>query len=454
MFEHIKTVVLSILIMLSIFLTVQIWTFQPEYAILKSTEYIENTSIGEEKSLPEAIRPRQIAIHNNGNSFSPIDSPTFLEDFYNDYRGTSLQVRSFSSSLSQYVGDPELNGIEFSFSDSIPKEILKEIFEINDAESLIIHEFDRLVLFLSDENDRKQVDGKLISLQEQMYVNVTTNISVSKFKEELDIEESDQFYKVFSHEVINYGNGFKRVTFLPEDPLMIDSVMYLAKPISPDHFKQTLFSDPNFVKHYFQSDGEESFTDGNRMVNVLYGGNVLRYINPTFGDVVERSNRPILMSAVNFLNGHGGLTNSFYYDSVNTFDTNEKITFRLMIDGWPVYDSSYFDINHLFEITLSRNGNHQFDEYVRPLFYVEDEPVDITQTTKVPSGHDLVETLMQKEGFNRFLLTDISIGFMMIKRQSFVIFEPRWFIHYNGNWEAVNVVNETDDSEEFLDGLE
>ncbi len=454
MFEHIKTLILWFLILLSIFLTVQIWTFQPEYAILKSTEYIENTPIGEEKRLPEVIKPKQVVIHQHGTSFSPIERNDFLESFYEEYRGTSIQKRSISSSLLPYDKYTEFKAVEFTFPDSLPKEVLNEIFQIKDIESFIINEIDRIVLFLDNEMDKERVHGKLISFKEQMYVNVVTNISPSKFKEDVTKEKTEQFYEVFSYEVINYGDGFKKTVYLPEESLFVNSVTYLAKPISPDHFKQTLFSDPNFVKHYFQSDGEESFTDGNRMVNVLYSGNVLRYINPTFGDVIERNSRPILFSALDFLNGHGGLTNSFYYDSLKNFGTNEEITFRLVIDGIPVYRSNYFGVNHLFEITLNRDGGHQFDEYVRPLFYVEDDPVNITKTTKIPSGHALIETLKEKRDFNRFLLTDISIGFMMIKRQSFVTFEPRWFIQYNGNWEVVDVVDETEDSEGFLNGLE
>ncbi|UTW70608.1 hypothetical protein KHA80_10775 [Anaerobacillus sp. HL2] len=37
MIEHIKTTILWILILLSVFLTYQIWTFQPNYGILENT---------------------------------------------------------------------------------------------------------------------------------------------------------------------------------------------------------------------------------------------------------------------------------------------------------------------------------------------------------------------------------------------------------------------------------
>ncbi|MCT8139997.1 hypothetical protein H1D32_21260 [Anaerobacillus sp. CMMVII] len=104
--------------------------------------------------------------------------------------------------------------------------------------------------------------------------------------------------------------------------------------------------------------------------------------------------------------------------------------FRLLVDGVPVYRSSLFEVtNHLYEISLQRGSGNQIEQYIRPLFFLENEPINITKSTKLPSGSELIEALQNIEGFQSHFLTDINYGFMMIKRQSFVIFEPRWFIN-------------------------
>lgn len=453
MFEHIKTATLWFMILLSVFLTYQIWTFQPNYAILKSTEYIANTQIGKEKKLQQIIRPKQVILHQEGHYYSPLEKMGFLERFYEDYSGVSIDQFTLVPNLNVYNRSNDDAKIEYIFPTSIPVDALKEIFQMSSNEDLFISNIDRFILFIEVEQEKEQVYVKFISNDTQVVVKARTNISVGKFKEDVMAATTDNFYEVFPFDITLYGNGFKKTVFLPVESHYVNSVTYLAKPIGTDLFKQLLFSDPNFVKQYLQSNGEESFTDGNRMVNILHNGNVLRYINPTFGDMVERSSKHVLFTALDFLNAHGGLTNSFYYDSKKSLGSTEEITFRLVIDGVPVYRSNLFDVNNLFEITLQRGAGNQIEQYVRPLFFVEDEPVNITKSTKLPSGPSLIEALKNKEDFQSHLLTDLNYGFMMIKRQSFVIFEPRWFIEYKGNWQVVHIVDE-EDSEGISNGLE
>jgi regulatory protein YycH of two-component signal transduction system YycFG len=451
MFEHIKTITLWFLILLSIFLTFQIWTFQPNYAILKSTEYIDNTQIGEEQKLQQIIKPKQVVLHQEDNFYVPMDNQAFMEEFYEKYLGVSLDRFTLTPTISTYNHFDSDNKLEFIFPTSIPVEALKEIYHITN-DQFFISSVDRIILFLTIGQEKEQVNVKFISNEDRMVVEAQTNISVSQFKEDVFIDNTDAYYQVFPYDIIDYANGFKKTVFLPLESHYLNSVTYLAKPIPTEHFKQVLFSDPNFVKQYIQSNGEESFTDGNRMVNILQGGNILRYINPTFGDLIERSSKPAMFSAFDFLNGHGGFTNSFSYDSIKSYGSTEEITFRLIIDGLPVYGSNLFEVNNnLYEMTLHRGNGNQIEQYIRPLFFIENEPINITKSTKLPSGATLLEALEMIDGFKPYLLTDINYGFMMSKRQSFVIFEPKWFIHYNGQWEVVNIV---DDSEGIPNGLE
>lgn len=455
MIEPIKTTTLWFLILLSVFLTYQIWTFQPNYAILKNTEYIEHTQIGDEKKLQQVIKPKQVVLHQEGNYFIPMDNFTFVKRYYEEYFGVTLENFSLLPNVNTFNRNESDYKMEFIFPTSIPAETLKELFQISSNDNLYVSSVDRIILFLTKDEEKEEVHVQIISNEAQMVVEGQSNISVSKFKEDVIHDNNDVFYKAFPYDIIDYGSGFRKTIFLPFESHSINSVTYLAKPIPTDYFKQILFSDPNFVKQYLQSNGEETFTDGNRMVNILENGNILRYINPTFGDLIERNNKSVLFTALDFLNGHGGFTNSFYFDSSKAYGSTDEITFRLVIDGLPVYRSNLFEVNNnLYEITLHRGIGNQIEQYVRPLFFMEDEPINITKSTRLPSGISLVEALENSEDIRRDLITDINFGFMMMKRQSFVIFEPRWFIEYDGNWQAVQIVEEPDDSEGTENGLE
>ncbi len=454
MVEHVKTVTLWILILLSVFLTYQIWTFQPKYEILKNTEYIENTQIGEEKKLLEVIKPKQIVYHQEDHFYSPINKEEVMQAINEAFQGASFDQFLLTPTTNSTYRNNTSNKLEYIFPTSIPLEALKESFQINMDDSTVINYVDRLLLYVMKEEEKEFVYVKFISNQEKLAIEAQTNIPVSKFKEDMIVNRAKDFYEVFPYDVVDYDHGFKKTVFLPVKSHFVNSVTYLAKPISMEHFKQLLFSDPNFVKHYIQINGEESFTDGNRMVNILQGGNVLRYINPTIGDIVERSNKHILFSSFDFVNGHGGLTNSFYFDSMKSLGSSDEITFRLMVDGIPVYHSNFYGGNNLFEITLQRGSGNLIEQYRRPLYYLEDEQAHITKSTKLPSGRKIIEKLNSRVDFDRTLLTDINYGFMMVKRQSFVTFEPSWFIQYNGEWEIMNIGNEASNSEAINNGLE
>lgn len=454
MIENIKTTVLWLLILLSVFLTYQIWTFQPEYAILKSAEYIDNTQIGEEKTLQQVIMPKQIIFHQEGSSFSPTNQLEYNETLYEEFfRGMTLE--NFSPPTTLELGnDHEANTeIELIFPDSIPVDVIKEIYQINSREQLLIEEVDQVIFSLIESGEIVQVRVRMISLKEKLTIEAVTNLSVSSFEEAVTTSISELSYQVFPYTLFNYGNQFKKKVYLPENSLEVDSATYLSNPIAPEHFKQLLFSDPSFVKHYLQSNGEESFTDGNRMVNVLNSKNVLKYINPGFGEIANLSSKSALISALDFINGHGGMTNPFYFDSLKSVASNDEITFRLAVGGYPVYESNFYDVNNLFEIALNRVDGNQIKQYTRPLFHIEAESINSIKTTKLPSGHELIDMLKMKSDFNLYMLTDINKGFKMTKRQSLITFEPSWFIKYNGKWESVSFA-QTNDSEVILGGLE
>lgn len=455
MIEHIKTTILWVLILLSVFLTYQIWTFQPNYGILKNTEYIDNTQIGVEKHLSEVIHPKQIIINNAGDFFSPIESSSNTKKYYEQYVGVTIEDLTLSSSPVDLRNEKNVKAMEYIFSTKIPFEALKEIYQFTNSEQTLIQNIDQIIFYLYEKDDIEQIKVRFISFDDQIIAEAVTNVSVSKFKEDLMMEVKEDFMEVFPYELVNSDNVFSKIVFLPEENVSVNSVTYLANSIDAEHFKELLFSDPNFVKHYSQSNGEESFTDGNRMMNVLYSGNVLRYINPYFGEAVERSNKTSLLMSLDFLNGHGGFTNTFYYDSLKSIGVSDEVTFRLFIDGLPVYKSNFYSGNNLFEITLNRGNGNQIEQYVRPLFKLEEnEPINITQSAILPSGHELLKEISSLEDFDPQLLTDINKGFSMIKRQSFVILEPKWFIRYKGNWQEVDFVSESGDSEAIINGLE
>ncbi|PAM96852.1 hypothetical protein B4N84_00040, partial [Flavobacterium sp. IR1] len=82
-YEHVKTGLLIGLVGLSIILTWQLWTFQPDINFLGESEELERTSlISEEVRLSDVIRPEKLITHVDGQTaMIPRHSDAFDEFF-------------------------------------------------------------------------------------------------------------------------------------------------------------------------------------------------------------------------------------------------------------------------------------------------------------------------------------------------------------------------------------
>lgn len=453
MVETIKTISLWILILLSIFLTWSIWTFQPEYDIL-SVDYIENTMIGEEKSLVEVIRPKQVVVHLDEAAYMVKDSLNAFYQFYTEFQDASIdQFSLMSSNPATFI---EAVGLEIIFPFPLPVETLRDLFPLKEEDEGLFTDFDRVLLYVDERTEPNKVYVRFFSSVERFSVIGRTNIDVDDFKGNfLNVDEKNNV-EVFPYRVDMSGSNNKSIVYLPVEELEINSLTYMTERIAPEQLKQVLFNDPNNVKHYMHPNGDESYTDGSRMVNIVQNGDVLRYINPGFIDIAERNNRHIINSSIDFLNSHGGLTDRYFIDQVSIARGSEEISYRLIVNQLPVFASLPSQADSLFEMRVFRSEGNQIEQYVRPLFGIDEEPLNIKKTVKLPSGYTVSKVIESKEDFNSYALRDIAIGYVMEKRQSFIIFEPSWFILYNDQWKQLEIdteaLNEESDVEDH--GLE
>ncbi len=67
MYETIKTIVLTLLVLISITLTFALWTYHPKYDVLQNDEYIQHVSVSNTQvDTAMVVQPKQILIHKNG----------------------------------------------------------------------------------------------------------------------------------------------------------------------------------------------------------------------------------------------------------------------------------------------------------------------------------------------------------------------------------------------------
>ncbi|WP_158211689.1 YycH family regulatory protein [Alkalihalobacterium alkalinitrilicum] len=437
MYENMKSATLTFLVLLSLVLTWQIWTFQPDYALLKDTDYVNNPHLNEERKLSEVIVPEQVIFHVDDEHFLLNNNEILYSQFNEQWLTSRIEDISMMSTLTMNQILDE--SIELIFPAAIPGDIFLSMFtDVNEDISMPLSKVDRVFIYPNPETDK--IHYGVISNNENRFADIETSFSVNDFEEKF-LAEVERLINVFGYQVGPEQGQWSKIVYLPEETITVETISYTITPVSVDVFKQLLFNDPFSAKFFRQENGEETYTDGNRLINIINNGVFMDYINPIYSENPERGSRNVILSSIDFINGHGGWTDQYVlYDWVSN-EVREEANFRLMLNGFPVISMDGFDVMSLY---VFRTGN-QTSRYIRPLFDLDQQPIDYARTgVDLPSGHDVIEELEKREYFDLSRLEKVAIGYEMKKWNAFVTVEPNWYIYYDQTWQKVpfDVTNE------------
>ncbi|MDG5789431.1 two-component system activity regulator YycH [Evansella sp. AB-P1] len=433
MIEHMKTIALWILIILSVVLTMQIWTFQPDYEIIPQSDYFQSEAIGEERSIKESLKPNQIYIHEEDQSYWLNPTNYSYDNILENLQGIRIDylyqgADSYANSLY------DVEGIELYFPNRFKIEWVETMLDVNFDQDISLNTIDRFLLFVNDRSINTEVSIRLISTSDQSFYQGNTNLSINQLKT-LYNQFLHQIVAVETNSMIQRNNVYER-NYVPNESFELNEYSYFLERFTEDAFVQSLFSDPESVKHYSQGNQENAYTDGNRLLNIIENGDVLRYIHPSNNQRV-RGDRSILEASNDFINGHSGWTDDYRLDRWQEGSINDRAFYTLFVDGLPIMGSLDNASEH-YSIQITRSGN-QISEYVRPLFQLDENPFGTTIRT-LPSFEIFLDIIEEIETVQIERVEDITIGYYMRKQgASLVIFEPAWFVKERGTWKHVAI---------------
>ncbi|MBB5174754.1 YycH family regulatory protein [Texcoconibacillus texcoconensis] len=440
MIEHIKTVLLTVLILTSVYLTWLIWTYQPEYRLLEPTEYIESTEIGEEKEVTDIVRPREIVFHDGVRHEWLIPGEDHVSMFLAEL--TELEIEQLVTSSSTAVSmSQQIGGFEFIYPAPIYSEDIEQLFDISEEE-MSISKVDRIVLFVNEQNEQADVSIQFISYDEKSVVQGKTDMTfedLEALRANVENVTVPAKAEVFNE---NEESDIEEISYFPSEPLEMKRYTFMSNVIQVKTFKELMFSDPEHVQHYFQGNSEESFSDGNRILNIENGGDVINYVHPVLSDPEPTEGDGMVQESLDFVNSHGGWTDTYLYDDYNVSTYHENVTFRLSISGTPVLGSNIGD-DRLYTMNLQKTSG-RIEEYTRPLFELEDDPFEFEESISLSPATEILKKLDKSEEVDIDSVDDIQIGQHMTKQQSFLIFQPQWFMKYHGSWQPIPDLDESE----------
>ncbi|WP_240376289.1 YycH family regulatory protein [Bacillus piscicola] len=438
--ERVKSWTLTILVAISVLLTWQLWTYQPNYALLNESDYLPSESPGEELMLKDVIEPEQLILHN-GNRHHGLDGTDhLLSTFYQQV----LDSRFENITLNQGFRENEIyegqRAAELIFPAPIPGEALERMLNFEaDIPYFSIESVDRII-FIDKGGDSEKLRVKFISYEEPVVLEGETNFSLSTFRERYILNMSN-YPAVFPFKV--EGNTvIPKTLFLPERPVAYSYLSDTTTTINYNDYLQLLFSDADYVRQYHQDNQEASFTDGNRMMSLDENGDYLTYVNPVYSESSKDTQQHhVVTTTFDFINSRGGWTDYYRLYDWQQYRKKESATYRMIIAGLPVFESRGRD---LASITVSRSGG-QVTEFSRPLFNMDESPIDTKGSKTLASGQEILRYV--KKQFDIKEVEDIRVGYAMDKTENLVVrFEPSWYVKYDGAWYSVAPEEKEDES--------
>lgn len=427
--EQIKSILLTFLVLLSVTLTLLIWNYKPDYELIEETE-IEEVLVGAPKQLQDVVKPYRVLFREN-DVFTGTVSNAVINDLYSNL--TSMQVHDIdliNNNLSNAKMNEILrtnNRITLFFNEEIPLKVFSNILtfyekDIPDAA------FTKLLVDWSALEEKNQLQLLFLNTEKRFL-----------FRSYVDVENASQFLTQINQPANEYtpysevDRGSALSLYVAQGPIEATKYTYLIEELSPETFKNIVFTDPNIVvaQRKVKNEDTEKYTDDTSLMTVDTKNRILNYVYPLAESITPIPSSELLLDSFEYVNDHGGFTADFRFFSMNI---DKHVTdYQLFLQGYPVFSKMTST-----RITTTWGENRLF-RYRRPYYTIESEsdiPNERT-TQKLASGEEVVEYVRNLEDYPFNKVDEIVVGYYLTQNPKSYILEPSWFAITNNSWRQI-----------------
>ena len=425
--EPVKSVVLFLLVMLSIVLTFINWTYTSDYEYIEKTE-VKEIEIGTKKTIDEVIKPYKV-IFQAMDGLTGTSSNVAIKEIMGAFgEWTALDLEQVDSNISsEYLNEMirTKNRLTLFFSGEVPFSMFHSILKFTNNE-LPETTFNSIVIDWEN------------YMHKELDVYFVSNTNTTLLRSHVKISDATQFINEIIEPAKKY-NSYKEIKRVGNTSLYVLNektemlkYMYINNDLSPELFKNVLFTNPNIVnrkeentlnKKYSYSDAISEMT-----VDSVYKS--ITYVYPAAESNGGNLPSKIAKDSFDFVNDHGGFTGDYRYVSMNV--SENQMQYQLYSQGLPVYSHQITTC-----ITTDWGDNHIF-RYNRPSFSLD---LDITAENEIKELLSGTEVIERMQRYKKFVLEDIDdlvIGYYLSQDEhELFALEPNWFVLYKGNWVLV-----------------
>ncbi|WP_042478427.1 YycH family regulatory protein [Bacillus ndiopicus] len=426
--EHIKSVILFLLVILSLVLTFLAWSYKPKYQTIEDIQ-IEHIALGEPKALNRVVKPYRLLFKDEEN-FTGTTSTTVIDTLMDEF--SSMEANDLTL-INHNLADDKLNEMLRAqdrmilfFQADIPMPTFASILPFHDKDNIPETTFNRVVIDWSRLAATDQLQFLFISSNNRtMYRSFVKVNNKTSFQRNI-IDRAVQFDSYMEIERTDATS-----LYVLTNPTEINPYAYLVESISIELLKKILFIDPNIVQRNIESAQSEKYTDDMSLMRLDIQNQSIHYVYPPAESISPIAASILMKDSIDFLNEHGGITADYRFAAMNY---QKHVTeYQMFFNGLPVYSDTT-----LTRISTTWGDNRIF-RYRRP-YYMLDTPIPADKAAKElasgPRTIDYIQTTL-KEDINE--VEDLVIGYYLVHDAEADLFtlEPSWFMLTENGWERL-----------------
>ncbi|MEQ2527887.1 hypothetical protein EKG37_22820 [Robertmurraya yapensis] len=427
-YENIKSIILTILIVMSIYLTWSIWTYQPKNELMDDPSFVPSVEISESREINQVIKPVQIYYHHDNEHYgttqiSEIDR--IIKEISTWSFAELEDVTNQTGNLSEFIY--EKGHAQIVFPDLVPMEVYKNVLGIKDENTASVT-FDQIIIDLNNINKQNGNVYFVSTTDHRVFRTSVTASFITNFKE--DYFEKGSANKYFAPYALETVSENHKLLVLSE-PVTINAYNYLLDVIETTKFRDALFRNPDPVRRNSTDAGEE-YKDSSTLLSVNMKTNTLLYVDTTQEKDVTIDSSHLLQQSIDFVNGHKGWTDNYYFVGIDELE--QTVSFR-------IYDSAghpIFSDNGMSEI-LQIWGKTSIYQYLRNNFILDNQPVE-SSAVELMSGVDTLKRLKERENIEPEFIQELVLGYEMKRTNGdpLIHLEPSWYYKYKDQWWNMN----------------
>ncbi len=389
MFERLKTITLTVLVLLSLIQTYVLVYRTPQFEQAVQSDYVQTEQADTLLELPQLLQPRMIIAHLGAEAHSVFypQTPeydnmvaTWRQFSYENLQKTDMTLAQFYEAREQRLA------MSIQFEQELELETIQAWLNLKTETELELQpSFD--VMFVAPNVPDNKMDVWLVShANGYVYKCLETDLTETEFTELMVNASLQTVYRT-------YGKRY----FVPEQANGWPVYQVAYEKVATESLWQRLFIDPNITRNLTERDGTKIYTDGKRGLQIKNNGRYMVFSDPVAQQNFRGSSLESMRNGVQFINKHGGWSGDFKLRglSVNEADGESVYEFRQYFGSLPLVHR----VDSWFGYTRLKMKGGTVAGYQRPMIELSSQAKKVKDVSLI-AGEPLLLRLeeLQKMG--------------------------------------------------------